>query len=124
MGVTVDYSQPTPTRARDLQDLGRDIESGLVETLLIFGGNPAYDAPADVEFPKLLPRVSHSIHLGLYRDETAELCRWHLPEAHSLESWSDARALDGTATIIQPMIEPLFAGRSRHELLAALLEEP
>ena len=63
------------------------------------------------------------IHLGLYQDETAALCHWHIPEAHALESWSDARALDGTATIMQPMIEPLFAGRSRHEVLAALLEE-
>ena len=74
---------------------------------------------ADFDFATLLTKIPRSIHLGLYHDETAELCHWHIPEAHALESWSDARAVDGTATIMQPMIEPLFAGRSKHEFLAA-----
>ena len=124
VGLTVDYFSQPPAGARDLRELVDDIQSGAVETLLIFGGNPVYDASADFELAKLLPKVARPIHIGLYREETAEFCRWHIPEAHALESWSDARAYDGTATIMQPMIEPLFAGRSRHELLAALLDEP
>src|SRR5437588_5162273 len=124
IGVTVDYVPRASSAARDLSELVRDVDSGVVGTSLILGATPAADAPADFEFAKLLSKVSRTIHLGLYRDETAELCRWHAAEAHGLENWSDARALDGTVTIVQPMIEPLFAGRSRHELLAALLDEP
>jgi len=123
VGVTVDYLSPTSGIGRDLVELVRDIRSGAVETLLILGGNPVYDAPADFEFGKLLSKIKSTVHLGLYRNETAALCHWHAPESHALETWSDARAFEGTATIVQPMIEPLFAGRSRHELLAALLEE-
>jgi molybdopterin-containing oxidoreductase family iron-sulfur binding subunit len=123
VGVTVDYLETPPTAARDLRELVNEINSGSVETLIIVGGNPAYDAPVDFQFAQLLPKIRRTIHLGLYRDETAELCHWHIPEAHALESWSDARAADGTASIVQPTIEPLFAGRSRHELLNALLHE-
>ncbi len=123
-GVTVNYSRKGQTFSRDLIALIFDIRAGKVETLVIIGGNPVYDAPGDSDFVRLFAQVKRTIHLGLYRDETAELCRWHIPEAHTLESWSDARAFDDTVTIMQPMIEPLFAGRSRHDLLAALLEEP
>jgi molybdopterin-containing oxidoreductase family iron-sulfur binding subunit len=122
VGVTVDYT-PAHTAPRDLRELVSDVNSGTVDTLLIVSGNPAYDAPADFEFAKLLQTIPRVIHCGLYHDETAELCQWHVPETHALESWSDARAFDGTATIVQPTIEPLFAGRSKHELLAALLED-
>ncbi len=122
-GTTVDYLAETPAPARDLRELVADANAGAVDTLLIISGNPAYDAPTDFEFTQLLKKIASPVHLGLYQDETAALCRWHVPEAHPLESWSDARAFDGTATVMQPMIEPLFAGRSRHELLAALLEE-
>ncbi|MDQ6912831.1 MAG: 4Fe-4S dicluster domain-containing protein [Verrucomicrobiota bacterium] len=123
VGATVDYIPSPSTVAGDLRELVADIESGAVDTLVIVGGNPVYDAPADFEFAKLLPKVARSMHIGLFHNETAEICRWHAPEAHSLESWSDAFAFDGTPTIMQPMIEPLFGGKSRHELLAALLEE-
>jgi MoCo/4Fe-4S cofactor protein with predicted Tat translocation signal len=122
VNVTVDYSPPDLGRS-DLGELVKEINAGSVETLLIIGGNPVYDAPADVEFARALTKVPNSIHIDLYANETAEHCRWHIPEAHALESWSDACAFDGTATIMQPVIEPLFAGRSRHQLLAALLEE-
>jgi Fe-S-cluster-containing dehydrogenase component len=122
VNVTVDYIAPQVGRP-DLGELVKEINSGSVETLLIIGGNPAYDAPVDLEFVRALAKVPNSIHIDLYANETAEHCRWHIPEAHTLESWSDACAFDGSATIIQPMIEPLFAGRSRHQLLAALLEE-
>ncbi|MDQ6911287.1 MAG: 4Fe-4S dicluster domain-containing protein [Verrucomicrobiota bacterium] len=123
IGATVDYISQPANNARELRELISEIDAGAVDTLVILGGNPAYDAPADFEFAQRLPKIPRTIHLGLYQDETAALCHWHAPEAHTLESWSDARVLDGTGTIVQPMIEPLFAGRSRHELLSALLEE-
>ncbi len=122
-GVTVEYSAEPSPPARDLRELVSDTNAGAVDTLLIIGGNPVYDAPADFEFARLLPKIASAVHFGLYQNETTALCRWHIPKAHALESWSDARAFEGTATIVQPMIEPLFAGRSRHELLSALLEE-
>jgi MoCo/4Fe-4S cofactor protein with predicted Tat translocation signal len=122
VNVTVDYFAPD-IGPHDLGELVNEINAGSVETLLIVGGNPVYDAPADLEFARALAKVPNSIHIDLYANETAEHCRWHVPEAHVLESWSDACAFDGTATIMQPVIEPLFAGRSRHQLLAALLEE-
>jgi MoCo/4Fe-4S cofactor protein with predicted Tat translocation signal len=122
VNVTVDYITPE-VGPPDLGELVKEINAGSVETLLIIGGNPVYDAPADLEFVRALAKVPNSIHIDLYANETAELCRWHIPEAHPLESWSDACAFDGSATIMQPVIEPLFAGRSRHQLLAVLLEE-
>jgi molybdopterin-containing oxidoreductase family iron-sulfur binding subunit len=123
-GTTIEYYSPaTPSLARDLRELITDVDAGAVETLLIVCGNPVYDAPADFDFADRLQKIPRVIHTGLYHNETAALCQWHVPEAHPFESWSDARAFDGTATIMQPMIEPLFAGRSRHELLAALLED-
>ena len=71
-----------------------------------------------------MERVGLRIHLGLYDDETSRLCHWHVPEAHPLESWSDARASDGTVTILQPLIAPLFGGKTAHEVIAAFSEEP
>jgi molybdopterin-containing oxidoreductase family iron-sulfur binding subunit len=85
--------------------------------------NPAYDAPEDLQFSAALRRVPHALHLGLYYDETAMLGEWHLPMAHALEAWSDARAFDGTVSLAQPLIAPLYDGRSIHELLAALLAD-
>jgi hypothetical protein len=82
---------------------------------------PAYDAPAELEFASALKSnaVSLKVFLGSHRNETAELCQWHVPEAHYLESWSDARAYDGTVSIIQPLIEPLYGGKSAHEIIAS-----
>jgi molybdopterin-containing oxidoreductase family iron-sulfur binding subunit len=107
----------------DLRALVRDMESGRVEVLFILGTNPVYDAPADLDFVGNLQTVPMRIHLGLYQDETAVECHWHQPETHYLESWGDARAFDGTVTIAQPLIEPLYQGVSIHEFLAALTEE-
>jgi MoCo/4Fe-4S cofactor protein with predicted Tat translocation signal len=109
-----------------LRELVRDANAGLVETLLILGGNPAYDAPADLGFAGMLDsgKIKLRIHLGLYEDETAQFCQWHVPEAHCLESWSDLQAYDGTVSIQQPLIAPLYKGKSAHELLAVLLGEP
>jgi molybdopterin-containing oxidoreductase family iron-sulfur binding subunit len=113
-------AEPLASSAGSLEELMRDLETGRVGTLVILGGNPAYDAPVDLRFSERLARVPLRIRLGLYDDETSTLCHWQIPEAHALETWSDARAFDGTATIMQPLIEPLYGGKSAHELLAAL----
>jgi molybdopterin-containing oxidoreductase family iron-sulfur binding subunit len=113
-------AEPVPSNGSSLEELVRDLERGRVETLVILGGNPAYDAPMDFQFAENLARVPLRIRLGLYEDETSAICQWQIPEAHALETWSDARAFDGTATIMQPLIEPLYEGKSAHELVAAL----
>src|SRR6185369_10456946 len=87
-------------------------------------GNPVYTAPADLGFAERLSKVGLKIHLSLYQDETSELCQWHIPENHYLESWSDARAYDGTVTIMQPLIAPLYNTKSAHEMLAVFTGEP
>lgn len=124
VGYTVEYIdrvEPQENQVQSLRDLVTAMAAGTVDTLVILDGNPAYCAPADLPFAALLPKVPYSIHLGLYYDETAARCTWHVPRAHALEAWSDARAYDGTASIVQPVIAPLYGGRSAHELLAILL---
>ncbi|HEX4589810.1 MAG TPA: hypothetical protein VH120_07770, partial [Gemmataceae bacterium] len=91
---------------------------------LILGGNPVFTAPADVNFRKCLDKVPLRIHLNQYEDETSRLCHWHVPEAHFLEAWGDARTFDGTATIMQPLIAPLYGGRSALEVLAVFGDQP
>jgi MoCo/4Fe-4S cofactor protein with predicted Tat translocation signal len=128
VGETVLYTAPIEARPVDhgkqIAELVEEMAGRRVEMLVILGGNPVYTAPADQKFAAHLANVSLRIHLGLYQDETAALCDWHIPETHYLESWSDARAYDGTASIIQPLIAPLFGGRSAHELLASFTESP
>jgi molybdopterin-containing oxidoreductase family iron-sulfur binding subunit len=92
-----------------------------IEVLVILGCNPVYAAPVDLRFAERMSRVPLRIHLGLYQDETARLCHWHIPEAHFLESWGDCRASDGTVSIIQPLIAPLHGGKTAAELLANLI---
>ncbi|ABE64810.1 4Fe-4S ferredoxin, iron-sulfur binding (plasmid) [Nitrobacter hamburgensis X14] len=100
--------------------LADDLQAGRVETLVIVDTNIGYDAPADMSIATALDKVSFSAHLGLYADETAGLCHWHLPQSHPFESWSDLRAIDGTAAIVQPLIRPLYATRSAHDFLTML----
>ena len=89
-----------------------------MQLLLILSANPVYTAPVDLGFAAAMKKVGTRIHLGHYVDETAALSNWHVPETHFLEAWSDARAFDGTATIVQPLIEPLYPdARSPHEIL-------
>jgi len=124
VGHTVDYLEPLapPDPATEsLPALVEAMASGAVDTLLVLDGNPAYAAPTDLRFAELLRKVPHGIHLGLYRDETARACAWHLPRSHALEAWSDARAWDGTTSLVQPVIAPLYDARSTHEVLAVLL---
>ena len=94
------------------------MNAGKVDLLVILGGNPAYDAPADLDFANVLKsnKAPLRVHLGLYQDETAELCQWHVNQAHELEAWGDARAYDGTVSIIQPLIAPLYNGKSRRRI--------
>ncbi len=125
-GQTVSYTEPVETASTDqsasLADLAREMERGEVEMLLILGANVAYGAPADLDFAARLAKVPLAVHWGLYHDETAAACNWHIPAAHFLESWSDALASDGTASIVQPLIAPLYGGKSAHELLSLLSE--
>jgi MoCo/4Fe-4S cofactor protein with predicted Tat translocation signal len=128
IGATVAYTDPVEAEPVDqvqsLRELVADMGAGRVEMLLILGGNPAYTAPADLRFAEALSKVPLRIHHGLYHDETGYLCHWHIPESHYLESWSDARAWDGTVSIVQPLIEPLYETRTIHEMLAVLSPEP
>ena len=123
-GKTVVYTEPLETNPVDavqsLRELVGDMNAGKVETLFIFGGNPVYDAPADLEFAAALAKVKLKAHLSLYNDETSMLCQWALPEAHFLETWGDTRAHDGTVTIQQPLIAPLYGGKTAIEILAAI----
>ncbi|SEI68618.1 TAT-variant-translocated molybdopterin oxidoreductase [Frateuria terrea] len=124
VGRTVEYYapvEPWTSSATSLHELTEAMADGRVDTLLILDGNPAYATPVDAHFATHLAKVRNRIHLGLYRDETAVACQWHLPCAHPLESWSDLRAADGTASAVQPVIAPLYDARSAHELLAMFL---
>jgi molybdopterin-containing oxidoreductase family iron-sulfur binding subunit len=125
VGQTVIYTDPVVasplTQTESLGELVQAMDAGQVELLLILGGNPVFTAPIDLNLAEALAKVKFSVHLGLYDDETSERCHWHLPESHYLEAWSDARAYDGTISIIQPLIEPLYDSRSAHQVLAALL---
>ncbi|WP_218511748.1 4Fe-4S dicluster domain-containing protein [Variovorax sp. dw_308] len=124
VGHTVRYiATPEGDALPGLLALREAIERGEVDTLLILGGNPAYDAPGALRIGDALSRVPFSVHLGLHADETAQCCRWHLPMSHIYEQWSDARAFDGTASLIQPVIAPLYDTRSVHELLASMLDD-
>jgi molybdopterin-containing oxidoreductase family iron-sulfur binding subunit len=106
-----------PDGARSLQVLAEDMAAGHVTTLVMLGVNPAYSAPADLGFRDALGKVAFAVHAGDHNDETAALSHWHLPLQHELESWSDARATDGTVSIIQPLVRPFYDVRSVHTVL-------
>ncbi len=127
VGSTVIHTDPVAAVPADheshsasLKQLVDDMNAGAVELLFVFGANPVYNAPADLNFLEAFKEVATRVHLGLYQDETGAWSQWHIPEAHFLEGWSDARAFDGTATLVQPLIEPLYEGRTVHELAAIL----
>jgi molybdopterin-containing oxidoreductase family iron-sulfur binding subunit len=125
-GTTVTYTAPAeaspPGGSASLQALVADMEAGRVDILVILGANPAYAAPSDLKFQEALDRVALRIHHGLHVDETAVRCQWHLPASHPLESWGDLRAADGTVSIVQPLIAPLYNTLSEIEVLAAFGE--
>ena len=126
IGKTVFYSDPvlanTANSNDSLKELVADMRAGKVDLLVILGGNPVYDAPADFGFADALKNtnIPVRVHLGLHQDETAELCHWHVNEAHYLEAWGDTKAYDGSVCIVQPLIAPLYNGKSALEVTAFL----
>ena len=108
----------------ELKALAADMNAGSVQWLVMLGTNPLYSAPADLNFEAAFNKVPNTVHLGSHVDETGSVSVWHLNKAHYLESWSDARAYDGTISIIQPMIAPLYGGIGAHEVLQTLLDNP
>lgn len=121
-GLTV-FPRTATARPSGIEMLVDAMRSGDVSALFLLGVNPVFTAPAEFKIAEELRKVAFTVHLGLQADETATLCRWHIPESHFLEAWSDARAMDGTLSVVQPLIEPLYPSKSAHELLAALLEQ-
>ena len=105
-----------------LRDLVEEMHRGAVELLVVLGGNPRYDAPADFNFADAFSKVKLRIHHGVYFNETSRHSDWHVPATHFLESWSDTRAFDGSVSIVQPLIEPMYVGVSAHEILEAIAE--
>jgi MoCo/4Fe-4S cofactor protein with predicted Tat translocation signal len=125
-GKTVFYTEtvaPIPTeQGADLKALVADMHAGKVQWLVMLGVNPLYNAPVDLEFEAAFNKVPYTVHLGSHLDETGFYSTWHLNKTHYLESWSDARAYDGTISVVQPMIDPLYSGKSAHEVMQSLID--
>ena len=139
VGQTVSYIDPVEVdpveHTQSIRDLVSDMNAGKVEVLVMMGVNPVYEAPVDLDFVGAMEKMlAHRngkgspdrpiVQLCIYKDDTTGYSSWHIPEAHYLESWSDVRAFDGTTTIIQPLILPLYDGKSAHELLAVFQDIP
>jgi MoCo/4Fe-4S cofactor protein with predicted Tat translocation signal len=145
-GATLYYTDPLEIDPVDqiasITELVNDLNADKVELLVIIGANPVYNAPifnggqtfldainkADARNEEARKKGQNKepmrrVHMGLFNDETAVNCQWHVSETHFLESWSDARAYDGSFSIIQPLIQPLYNSKSPHELLAAMLDQ-
>ncbi len=125
VGKTVFYTpslQAVPAEAgSDIRSLVADMHAGKVKWLVMLGTNPLYNAPADLNFAEAFNSVPNTVHLGSHVDETGFFSTWHIPRSHYLESWTDCRASDGTISIVQPMIAPLYNSVSAHEVLQALV---
>ncbi len=119
-GQTVSYTTLESDYKTSITELAEMIGSKAVESVIVIGGNPAYDAPAELAFESLLKSLPLSVHLSLYEDETSKACKWHVNRAHWLESWGDGKSADGTVCIGQPLIRPLFDGVTPSELLATI----
>jgi Fe-S-cluster-containing dehydrogenase component len=128
VGKTVIYTEtvnPMPSeQVADLKSLVADMSAGKVQWLVVLGVNPVYSAPWDLNFVDAYKQVPVTVHLGSHVDETGAISNWHINNAHYLESWSDARAYDGTISIIQPMIAPMYDGKSAHNVFQTLLADP
>ncbi len=129
VGQTVDYVEPLAANGEKLQreqlaELVQDIDAGRVKMLVILGGNPAYNTPSDLRLDLArLNKVPYRVHVGEYFDETAALCQWHVSSTHFLETWADTRAYDGTAAISQPLIKPLYDGKSHTEIVQLFFQD-
>jgi MoCo/4Fe-4S cofactor protein with predicted Tat translocation signal len=128
VGKTVSYGDPvdpfaaTP-KVEQLRQLTAEMRSGKVDMLVVLNTNPVYDAPSDFGFLEALSKVGLRVHLGLYQDETAKYCHWHLSGTHYLEQWGDTHSFDGTVSFIQPLIAPLYSGHSESELIEFLTNQ-
>ncbi len=120
-GATVNYLEVPSTGAAGITDVAAAIRSGSVRSLVILGGNPAYDAPGDLGFADLIRSVDEVIRFGYYHDETSHLAGYHIAANHYLESWSDGRTWDGAYVPVQPVILPLFEGFSELEFLSGFV---
>ncbi|RMH04802.1 MAG: 4Fe-4S dicluster domain-containing protein [Planctomycetota bacterium] len=121
-GRTVEYlPAAAPIGVNGLRQVVAGLNAGAIETVVVLGGNPVYDAPADLDFAGAYAKAGERIHLSLYRNETSRASTWQLPRAHFLEAWGDCRSWDGTVSLRQPLIDPLYGGRSELELLARLV---
>jgi len=120
----VEAFDPAPEGARSVAALAKAITDKTVTSLVMIGGNPVFDAPADAKLGALIAGLETSVHLSTHRDETSAASTWHVNRAHTLETWSDIRALDGTTSVVQPLIAPLFDGKTDAEILAILAGEP
>jgi molybdopterin-containing oxidoreductase family iron-sulfur binding subunit len=127
-GNAVIYTDPVEAKPMDqlgaLKDLVGEMNSGKVDLLLVVGGNPVYDAPQDLQLAQAMDKVPLRVQHSLYQNETTDHCHWHINATHYLEQWGDARAIDGTASLIQPLIAPLYNGRSEYEFIEALVGSP
>src|SRR5690606_16717998 len=124
IGRTVEFRESVVAPGGTLRELAQALNGGQVDTLLILEGNPVYDAPADLNWAETQRRARVVVRLGAYVDETSRVADWHIPAAHYLESWGDARTSDGTLVAVQPLIRPLFGGLSDIEVLARFAGEP
>jgi len=126
VGKTVVYTETVAAipseQTSDLKALVADMNAGKVQWLVMLGVNPLYNAPVDLDFESAFNKVPVTVHLGSHLDETGFYSTWHINKTHYLESWSDARAYDGTISIVQPMIDPLYGGKSAHDVFQALLD--
>ena len=124
VGTTVYYTDPVEAQPQDqgaaLKELVGDMNAGKVDLLVVIDGNPVYDAPADLKFGDAMGKVQLRVQHSLFQNETTDYVHWHINATHYLEQWGDVRTIDGTATLIQPLIAPLYEGKSEYELVEAL----
>ena len=128
VGTTVVYTDPIEAKPMDqlaaLKELVNDMNAGHVDLLMIVGSNPVYDAPQDLHFADAMNKVPLRVQHSLFNDETSQGCHWHINATHYLEQWGDARAIDGTVSLMQPLIAPLYDGRSEYEFINLLIGTP
>jgi len=128
VGKTVSYTETVdpiePDNFESIKNLVAEIKAGKVETLVILGGNPVYDAPVDLGFAEALKQVPTTVHFSSYLDETGRLTTWQVPRAHELESWGDHQTVQGDYAVQQPLIAPLWGGRTDAEVLGLVAGEP
>ncbi len=122
VGKTISFLPIEVPRVRFIDELVHELNAGRIHTLVVLDSNPVYTAPVDLKFAEALQKAKHRIHLGHGNDATAQLSTWHLPLAHYLESWGDAMAWDMSYLAVQPLIAPLYGGRTVIEILSAMVE--